>query len=221
LYLLYFAFKKISGLPSSAALQFDILFQSMLIGVSVLWLMANYFSRFGSAIRFLLSFGTIVIVAGLGTLSYSTEFSNETAMFLALFVFMALTMLAAITLSRKLCRGMYRPVCFMLWLAFCTLLVGIFAMFGYVIIGSIIMSSSPDLSEMISIIGFGGMIFGLCLYVLNLPFMILGFTHPFFRERFFTCLNLKPMHAAQKNVNSGRLNGQNLGTEMPENGDSA
>jgi len=189
--LLYFAFKKISGMPSSAALQFDILFQSMMIGISVLWLLANYLVRFGGIIRFLLSFVTMIIVAGLGILSFSTEFSSETDMFLALFVFAVLTMLAAITLSRRFCGGKYRPVRFILWLALWTILGSIFAMIGFIIVGTIIMSSGPDLSEMLSIIGFGGLIFGLCLYMLNFPFMILGFVHPFFRERFCTCLGME------------------------------
>ena len=219
--LLYFAFKKISGMPSSAALQFDILFQSMLIGISVLWLLANYLVRFGGIVRFLLSFVTMMIVTGLGILSFSTEFSDETVMFLALFVFAVLTMLVAITLSRRLCRGRYHPVRFILWMGLWTILASIFAMFGFIIVGSIIMSSGPDLSEMLSIIGFGGLIFGLCLYVLNLPFMILGFVHPFFRERFCAFLRLKPVFAAPKQAGIGRLNEQNPGTETPEKGDSA
>ena len=218
--LLYFAFKKISGMPSSAALHFDMLFQSMLIGISVLWLLANYLVRFGGIVRFLLSFVTMIIVAGLGVLFFSTEFSDETVMFLALLVFAVLTMLAAITLSRRFCGGKYRPVRFILWLVLWTILGSIFAMIGYIIVGTIIMSSGPDLSEMLSIIGFGGLIFGLYLFVLNLPFMILGFVHPFFRERFCACLRLKPVPAAPKQAGTGRLNEQNPGTEMPEKGDS-
>jgi len=216
--LLYFAFKKISGMPSSVALQFDILFRSMLIGISVLWLLANYIVRFGGVVRFLLSFGTVVIVAGLGILSYSTEVSSQTALFLILFVFMTLTILVAITLSRRLCRGIYRPVRLMLWLALCTLIVSLVTMFVYIIVGSIIMSSQPDISVSIYILP--GLIFGLILYVLNLPFMILGFTSSFFRERFCACLNLIPVPAAPEKTDIGRINRQNPGTEINEKEDS-
>ncbi|MHC4436312.1 MAG: hypothetical protein ACYS3S_03050 [Planctomycetota bacterium] len=220
--LLYFAFKKISGMPSSAALQYDILFQSMLIGISVLWLMANYLPKFGGAIRFLLSFGTVVIVAGLGTLSYSTEFSNETAMFLVLFIFVALTLLVAMTLSRRLCGGKYRPVCFMLWLALWILLSSLVAMFGFIIVGSIIMSGGPDFSEpnLILMLIMSGFVFGLFLYALNFPFMILGFVNPFFRERFCACLRLKAVSAAPKQADIDLINEQNPGTKIPEKGDS-
>jgi len=38
----------------------------------------------------------------------------------------------------------------------------------------------PRLLEAMLILAMGGPILGLCLYLLNLPFMILGFAHPFF-----------------------------------------
>jgi hypothetical protein len=189
--LLWLAFKKLSGMPFSSASQFDTVFHSMAVGIAGLWLIANYFHGFGGFVRFLISLGILVAVACLGVLSYSFELPEETALFLALLVFMALTMLTAMTVSQRLCRGKYRPVCFMLWLALWTLLVSSVAMFGFIVVGSIITSSKPDLSEGIMIVVQGGLTFGLCLYVLNLPFMILGFAHPFFRERFCACLGLQ------------------------------
>lgn len=191
--LLWLAFKEVSSMPSSEASQFDTVFHSMAVGIAVLWLVVNYFERFGGFVRFLLSFGTVVTVAGLGTLSYSTEFSNEVALFLALFAFLAITMLGATTTAGKLCKGKYRPLCFMLWLALWTLLGSLFATYGFFIVGTFIMSSGsgPDILEAILMLTLVGLIFGLCLYVLNLPFMILGFANPFFRERFNTCLRLK------------------------------
>lgn len=218
--LLWWLFLKFADMNSTDALEFGLIFNSMAVGVTVLWLIANYFVRFGGAIRFLLSFGAMVIVAGLGTLSYSTEFTNETAMFLALFIFMALTMLVAITLSRRLCRGKYRPVCFMLWLALWMLLGSLAATLGFLIVGSIIFSSGPAFSEAIFMLIVAGLIFGLFLYVLNLPFMILGFAHPFFRERFCACLRLKRMPLNPGQADIVRNNGQKPGTELPEKGDS-
>jgi len=55
--------------------------------------------------------------------------------------------------------------------------------------------------------------------MLNLPFMILGFTDPFFRERFCACIRLKPIPVNTQNAGSGRMDGQNPGNEMPEKGD--
>jgi MFS family permease len=189
--LLWLAFKAISGMPSSAASGFDTVFHSAAVGVAGLWLVANYLHRFGGFARFFMSFATSVAVACLGVFSYSIELSNETVVMLALLALMALMMLVAITLARKLCGGEYRPVCFMLWLALWTVLGSLVAMLGFIVVGSIIMSGGPDLSEGIMIVVLGGSIIGLCLYVLNLPFMVLGFTNPLFRERLFACLGLK------------------------------
>jgi hypothetical protein len=208
--LLWLAFEAVSGMPSSAASQFDTVFHSAAVGIAVLWLVANYLGRFGGFVRFLMSFGILMVVSCMGILSYSVETSNETAFFLALLVFMALVILVAMTLSQKLCGGKYRPLGFMLWLVLWTPVVSLVAMLGFIVVGSIIMSNWPDLAEGIRIVVLGGPVLGLCLYLLNLPFMILGFAHPFFRERFCACLRLKPMP----------MNTQNPGTEMPETEDS-
>jgi MFS family permease len=210
--LLWWLFIKFANMNFTDEQEFGIIFNSMAVSVTVLWLIANSFARFGGAIRFLLSFGIVVTIAGLGTLSYTTELSNETAMFLALFIFMALTMLIAITLSRRLCGGKYRPVCFILWLAFWMLLVSLIATFGFIIVGSIIMSSRPDLSVALLMFILAGLIFGLCLYVLNLPFMIMGFAHPFFRERLCACMGFKPMPVTPQKDDIGRISGQNACT---------
>lgn len=214
--LLWLAFKKLSGMPSSSASQLDTVFHSVAVGIAALWLAASYFGKLGGFVRFLISLGILVAVACLGTLSYFTEFLNVTALFFALLVFMALTMLVAMTLSRKLCGGTYRPVCFMLWLALWTLLVSFVAMFGFVVAVSIIFSSWPDLSEGTLRVVMGGLTFGANLYVLNLPFMILGFMNPFFRERFCACLGLKPMLAsAGSDADSDRPNVQDVNPAAP------
>ena len=203
--LLWLAFKKALGMSSSDASQFDTLFHSMALGIAVLWLVVHYFNRLGGFVRFLLSFVTVVTVASLGILSYTTEFSNEMFIFLAFFAFLTITILCATTAAGKLCHWKYRPLSFMLWLALWTLLVSICTTFGFFIVGTAIMSSGsrPDTLEAILMLIFVGLIIGLCLYVLNLPFMILGFAYPFFRERFCACLCPKsmPTTAAQSDTN--------------------
>jgi MFS family permease len=194
--LLWLAFKQLSGMPSSSAYQFDTVFHSVAVGIAVLWLVASYFDRFGGFARFLMSFGTLVAVACLGILSYSPEFSIEAAVFLAMLVFLSITVLGATATAGKLCRRKYRPLRFMLWLALWTILGSLFTMSGFFIVGTLIMSSGlpgPSILAVILMLSLVGLICGLCLYVLNLPFMILGFANPFFRERFCACLGLQPI----------------------------
>ncbi|MHC4581892.1 MAG: hypothetical protein ACYS14_10575 [Planctomycetota bacterium] len=194
--LLWLAFKKVSGMPSATASQFDTVFHSMAVGIAVLWLVESYFDRFGGFVRFLMFFGTLVAVACLGILSYSTELSDEVALFLSLLVFFSITVLGATTAAGKLCKGQYRPLRFMLWLALWTIVAGMVTMHGFYVVGNLIMSSGnsvPYNLEALLMVTFVGLVFGLCLYVLNLPFMILAFTNPFFRKRFHNCLRLQLM----------------------------
>jgi hypothetical protein len=186
-------FLKVFQTTSSNAIQFSTMFQSMSLAIAVLWLLSDYIGKFRVFIRFLLSATTIVLVAGLGTLSYSTSFSIELILFLGVFIFMTLAILASIVLSRKLCRKRYCPVRFMLWLALWMLLFVTFALIGYFIVGSIILSTklSNILSELLEVTA-AGLVFALFMYIMNLPFMIMGFVNPLFRERFLTCLRLKP-----------------------------
>ena len=84
---------------------------------------------------------------------------------------------------------------FMLWLALWMLLGSIIPTFGFIIAGHLIMSTGQlgaQLSEVLLGIFVVGPMLGLALYFLNLPFMILGFVNPFFRERLCGCLGLKP-----------------------------
>ena len=218
--ILWWFFMEYARMNSTDALQFSIIFNSMAIAVAVLWLVMHYFKGFGSVLRFLLSFATVVFIAGLGTLAYSTEISTETTLFLILFTLMALTMLIAITLSRRFCGEKYRPICFLLLLVPSILLISMVTSSVFFLIGYIIFSSGPASVLEILIFIFAGLIFGLSLYILNLPFLILGFVHPFFRERFCECLRLKPAPTALNRANIDLFNYENVGKEVPEKEDS-
>ena len=119
-------------------------FHSMAVGIAVLWLIEDYLDRFGGFVRFFVFFGTLVAVSCLGILSYTTELSDEAALFLALLVFFSITVLGATTAAGKLCKGRYRPLRFMLWLAFWTIVASVFTMHGFYVVGNLIMSSGSS-----------------------------------------------------------------------------
>lgn len=219
--LTWLVLKKMTGMTSPSAIQVETLVHSMAIDIAVLWLTVGYFKKFRGIVRLVLSLGTLVIVTFLGVLSYSTEYSNETAIFLVLFIFMALTMMAAITLSRRFCAGKYRPVYFMSWLVLWTVLCSLVAMFGIFVVGSLLFSSGQTFFEAILMLLIAGSVLGLGLYVLNFPFMILGFTSTFYRERFCASLGLKPMPVNPEQAEAGWINEENSGIKISEKGDSA
>jgi len=196
--LAWLSVERITGMSSSSATQFGTVLQSMAVGTAVLWLVAGYFTGFRGLIRCLLAFGTVVLVAACGILSYSARLSNETALFMVFFVFLTAIFVTALAVTRAVCRRRCGPRRFMLWLALWTLVTGMPGTVGFVISGHMILSSDLSmirLSEFLLAIFLVGPILSLGLYLLNPPFMVLGFANPFFRERLEGCLRLKPAAA--------------------------
>ena len=184
--------KILPKMTSSNAIQFGTLFQSLAIGLTILWLIAHKFEKFGGLPRFFIAFAVMMVISFLGILSLYTDFENEVFLILALFAFMTIAMLLGFAMSVKLCRKVYRPKAFLLWLGLWLPLCCLFAMIGFVVVGMIITKSVPPTEALLLQIPIVGLFFGVFLYIVNLPFMILGFASPLYRERFCACLRLKP-----------------------------
>lgn len=193
-HLILYGLLKLLNAPSSAGVQMGTLITSYTIGLAVLWLIAYKLKQFRTIVRFFVAFGTMMVISLLGILSIYSDFQSETFLIITLFFFMTIVMLLSFAVSGKLCGKKYRPIVFMLWLCLWLQLCSVIAMTGFAGIGMVIMQSVPSKEAFIQI-PIAGLFFGLFLYVVNLPYFILGFVNPFFRERFYACLNLKSMHA--------------------------
>jgi len=139
---------------------------------------------------------------------------------LAMLAVLALAMLLGFVLSGRCCRKRYGPVRFMLWLAVWMVVVCLASMIVFYGIVFIIQQAPIPISTILFVAATVGLVFGVCLYVINLPYMILALRSSFFRERFHACLRLKAMPAVPQQADTGRFNGQNPGTKIPEKGDS-
>ncbi len=191
--LLYLLFKKAVSMDSSSALQFDLLFQSLTVGVTLLWLVAPALGRRG-VVRVVVAFVLLMVVTGMSIFSYGTMSSEETTIFLVLLGFLGTVMVFAPAATTRLCQGRYRPVAFMLWLAVWMIVGSTVATLGAFAVMLSVLSSGPSASELSMVIlqtMMVGAILGLCLYILYLPYMILRFASPFFRMRLQGCLNLR------------------------------
>ncbi len=184
------ALKMVSG-PSSVAPEYDTVFHSITVGLAVLWLLMHKFSRLGGFVWFVMSYGLLLAVSCLGILSYSTEASQEAIILLTVSAILSMMVLGPLAVARRLCRGMYHPLRFMQRLAVWTVVCALLTMYAYVIVMTLSSAKSvPDIMTMV-MLSFAGLILGLCLYALHVPFMILGFKSSFFRERFKTYLRLE------------------------------
>ena len=186
-------FLKVTHIPSPVECP-SALFQSMLIGIAVLYLLGNYIGRFGSFVRFFMALGIIMAISFMGTLFYFSDFYVQTVI-LATFALMICAMFFGFVVSSKFCGKKYRPTTFISWLGLWLSLSIVFAVIGFVAVRMIITKSELLSEEMLIQLLKLGLCFGLFFYVVNLPFMILGFTSSFFHERFCACLNLKSMPA--------------------------
>ena len=189
---LYMLIKNLPGMTSSSEVQFDMLFQSLAAGVTLLWLAAPALGRRG-AIRVVAAFGLAVAVAALAVYSYGARSSEDAALFLILLAGLGGVLVFAPAVSTRLCKGIYRPVRFMLWLGLWMVLGGALVTAGFAAVVTLAFSSGMSALEFLTAVLMStlvGVIFGGCLYTLYLPYMLLGFVSPFFRSRLQTCLNL-------------------------------
>ena len=188
-------FKKATGATSSAAYRFDVLADSLLVGLAVLWLLAPGLVRLSGITRFLGSLGILVGAACVGCLSY-TGFSTDMVAFLILLILLGLVLLVAMAGAAWRSKPWGGPVRFMLKLGAWTVMGGLGVICGYFLVVVCLSSGGLQggyLIRALPQIVLVGLILGVCLYVLNLPFMLLGFTSLFFRERLYGCLGLEPV----------------------------
>ena len=175
----------------------------MAVGLTVLWLIGYELRNFRGFIRFFLAFGLMIFISFLGIITYFPEFSEEAYIFLTFCAFVSGGMLLAISITTKLCKRQYRPIAFMLWLAVFMIFFLVFVMFGLVVVVVAIIVPGPlEIMEAIVQITLIGLLIGIFAYLLNLPYFILGFISPFFRERFYNLLRIENVSTRGNNGNT-------------------
>jgi hypothetical protein len=191
--LIWYLFKTVTDSAiSSTVIEFDVTFQSFSIGLAVLWLTMHKFSDYNGLTRYFLGLAVMTFVLFLSIRSTYPNYSTKTAQIFSLCFFISIFMLFGFSLTGKYCKKQYRPKTFILWLALFMPVCGIAAMIGYIIFECIVTNSFPDPIVLIMVL-VSGFISGILIYALNVPFLIMGFVSPFFRERFCNILRLKPV----------------------------
>ncbi len=193
--ILWIVIKKVTGMPSSEAGMFDVLFHSFAIGMATVWLVSHKFAGLNRFVIFLLAVSAMTATYALSILSYSGfEFTEET-MTLAVFFFIVMAAaLLAFVLAGWRCRKNYSALRFMLWLSLWCLVLCLIPMVVYALIAYIIIAATMSQSLIIQILRVG-LITGGILYLLLLPYMILVLNSDLFRQRFYGCFRLKGMLA--------------------------
>jgi len=200
--MVWLGFKKVTGMPSSEAAMFDIIFNSFVAGIAALWLLGNRIGNRSRLATFLLAVLIMAIMCAFGIVSLGEfKLSSDLAGISMVFAVAAATVLLAFVLAGWACRKSYSAIRFMLWLAVwigavCLLTMVIVAVIS-VIVGAI-MGNAPPLGFLLSMaymIPFISLIIAGFIYAILLPYMILAFNSDLFRQRFYGCFRLKGMLA--------------------------
>jgi len=193
---LWIGVKKVTGMPSSSAGQFDVMFNAFTIGLATVWLLSHRFAGLNRFVVFLLTVVAMSLTYALSILSYSgLEFTEETMMLAVFFFAVMVAALLAFALTGWRCRKNYSPLRFMLWLALWCPVLCLLAMFAYVLAIVVIMHQSISTGQLFTQIPIVGLLIGGVLYLLLLPYMILVLNSDLFRSRFYGCFRLKGMPA--------------------------
>jgi len=200
---------------------FNMIFNSLVAGITFLWLIAPKLYRFSPCIVFFMSFALIWIIFFVGIVSYlGIGFSKDAVVALSLLFVLALAMLLGFILTRWRCRKRYGPVRFTLSLCVWMAVVCAVSMVVFYMIAFMIQRVPVPITKILLVAAAVGSVLGICLYVINLPYMILAHSSSFFRERFYACLRIKPVPVVSKQAGIDLFNEENLSKEMPEKGDS-
>jgi hypothetical protein len=186
--LLWRPLAKSMGWSSLGLEEYGLVFESLVLGVALLWLSVPKLSKYAGFERFVLSMGAILVGALVAGVSSGGGLSGETAPFLLTATVMGVVLLLALTATRGRARRRYDPLRFMLWLALWSVL---FSMLGTILLAPLLLV----FKSRFGLIGLllPGLMLGLWLYAINLPYMLLLFSSPFFRRRFCTWLGVEPL----------------------------
>ncbi len=219
--LLWLAFKKVMGFGSADIEMLGMVFNSLVVSITVLWLFAHKLGNRNRFVTFLLALALMAVLGLVGAISYcGLTFSQQTGGEVIILAMLALAMLLGFVLTGWQCRNRYSGLRFVLYLALWTVAVCLASTLVFYPTVFIIQQVPVPISTVLLVALIAGLAFGAFLYVIVFPFMILALRSSFFRERFYACLRLKSMPTAIVQADTDLPGEQNPDPGTSENGGS-
>jgi len=207
------------SVPTSAEVVFDQIFYSLIIGVSVVFLLGHKLGGSNRFVTFLLALGVMMILWSVGAMSYiGIEFSNNMFVSIVYFASLALAILLGIVLAGWFCRKRYSWKRFLSMLVLGCIITGVMLLFSFFVVYTIFESGLRFQLALFIQIPIVGAVLGFISYIIILPYMILAFRSGFFRERLYSCLRLESMGGrAEAGAESKKVEEEDPGVKIPEN----
>jgi hypothetical protein len=166
-------------------------FDAIIVAWTAAWLLSPCLAKCRPAIAYALVLGQALLI-GIVVQYWLKQSLLREPFSLAVYATMFFPFPTALALSGLCCRRKYRPWRFMLWLLF-WFIVGFATACVICSVGLWLWDeyfSRRDLSEILFYLMVSPLVFGITAYLLNLPFMLLAFFCPPYRERFRRILRL-------------------------------
>ncbi len=180
------------NLPSESLDRFNLLFESLVVGLALLWLHADRLRGHQGWVRAPLGLGLMLLAGLVAFVSAGRVLRDPMTIALPIFVgVLGAILLMALALARRLTRGRYAPLSFMGWLAVGSLLFTAVSAALLAGVPQLLLSGESMDLRILLWQGLAGLALGLCLYVINLPYMLLMFRSSFFRQRFRVWLGVE------------------------------
>lgn len=164
--------------------------QCLVVELAALWLLGHVLAHDGRLKTFL---GALAIEAGIAfvaVLSFSLG-SLDAALELVGLSVLTLVIVPGFALAGLMCRKRYTSVRFGLFLALWTVAISTAGMFLFFVGFCVTTGFWPgQMGQVIASVALAGVVFGACVFLAGLPFLIVGLKTPLFRERFVACLRL-------------------------------
>jgi hypothetical protein len=195
------------SLASTSADRFARLFESLIVGLALFWLYADALCRYRVFVWLPASLGLLSLAVLVAVVSASQTLSDPTLIIFLVFVAaLGVVLLVALALARRMVHRRYRPLPFMLWLALWSLLLTTMTVALLIVLPLLVFSWGVIEPQIVLLQSVVGLVLGLCLYAVNLPYMLLMFSSPFFRRRFQDWLSAAPaLSSTEAARESGRL----------------
>jgi hypothetical protein len=194
------------NLGSASVDQFALLFESLIVGLALFWLNADTLRGYPAFVRLPVSPG-LLLLAGLVVMASAGQRLLDPVLFIFL-IFVAVLgaiLLVALAITRRIVHRRYVPFPFMLWLALWSLLLTTAAVVVFIVVPVLLFARGVIEPRIVLLQSMVGLVLGLCLYALNLPYMLLMFSSPFFRRRFQDWLGVQAVSEPAATRESGRL----------------
>jgi hypothetical protein len=136
---------RLAGMSSATEMQFSFLIEFLVVGTALLWLHADRLGRSGRRMRFAMGLGLMFLADLVAALSYWGTFPRQSGMLLVFTAIIGVVLLLSLALTRRLARGRYRPLRFMLWLAVWSMTGSVAAAAAFV--GILMLSSSYRIND--------------------------------------------------------------------------